>query len=176
MAQAVPSLGKTNFRLVRASEHERQGERHDQFPGIGVCITGQLPALPEEGLGLTAEALVLDAHRQLAVAGDARPGRVVAAEYQRLMVDEAQLFVQGAVANHDPHLPAGVQQSLGAASEKEVNPESAGTSLSRLHINGRLPFGLYLADLGRAPVEGHCSPLFSPVSACRDHKLNQISW
>lgn len=76
----------------RVSGHEGQSQRRDHLPGIGVRIAGQLPALPEEGLSLAAEVLVVDAHLQIAVAGDARPGQVVAAEDYRPVVDEDQLI------------------------------------------------------------------------------------
>lgn len=55
----------------RVSGHKGQSQRSHQLPGVGVRVAGQFPALPEEGLGLLGEVLVVDAGRELAVAGDA---------------------------------------------------------------------------------------------------------
>ncbi len=48
-------------------------------------------------LTATPRWLVVDAGRQPTVAGDTRPGQVVAAEEQGLIVDEDQLLVQVAL-------------------------------------------------------------------------------
>ena len=95
------------------SRHKGQIQRRHQLPGVGVRITGQLPALPEEGLGLAVQIRVLDTDRELEVGADAGPGQVVAAKDDDGVIDEDQLLVQGAIARHDLDLPAGVEQALG---------------------------------------------------------------